>query len=421
MEQSPRLSLSYLAPSQAQKHVTVNETFRRLDQLVQQTVLSRTTSAQPGSPADGDAYILPASPTGTDWAAYAQHSIAAWQDGAWVEIVPAEGWRAWIDDVDELHVYDGSTWSQITAAAQTGAYDLNGEDLTLDADADSYIHVPADDEFSLVLGNVETLNINSAGRAEFKATGTNVVTFRSSFNPTTSAVGVTVQFISEGASGANEILGRFNYWGKDSASVNELYAYFEIIMVDNTAGSEDASFAVTTIAGGSRSRRFEVRQGLFMQGASGGDKGAGTINATAVYDDNTLLTCYVFDQALDGTADLEKWDRKIPDRIFQEGDSGLETERIEVRRHEPLRKFLSRIGAEHDPLTLDGYARHWKEKRHLTSMPNEATYDPVNAPMAAGEWIQRLVETAEIQAVLIEQLNERVKALETAGRGRGSI
>jgi hypothetical protein len=29
--------------------------------------------------------------------------------------------------------------------------------------------------------------------------------------------------------------------------------------------------------------------------------------------------------------------------------------------------------------------------------------------MAMGEWIQRLVETVEIQAILIEQLNQRLK------------
>ena len=71
-----------------------------------------------------------------------------------------------------------------------------------------------------------------------------------------------------------------------------------------------------------------------------------------------------------------------------------------------MRKFEQRIGGAHDPLTLDGYARHWKEKRHLTSMPNEASFDPERG-MSAGEWIQRLVETVEIQAVLIEALNQR--------------
>jgi len=96
MDQSPRLSLSYLMPAQAQKHVTVNETFRRLDQLVQQTVLSRTAAAEPGAPNDGDAYILPASPTGTAWATFAQNNIAAYQDGAWTQITVAEGFSAWV-------------------------------------------------------------------------------------------------------------------------------------------------------------------------------------------------------------------------------------------------------------------------------------------------------------------------------------
>ena len=86
---------------------------------------------------------------------------------------------------------------------------------------------------------------------------------------------------------------------------------------------------------------------------------------------------------------------------------------LERQAHAPMRKFAARIGAAHDPLTLDGYAAHWKEKRHLTSMPNEAHFDAERG-MAAGEWIQRLVETVEIQAVLIEQLNGRIKALEAA-------
>ena len=49
-------------------------------------------------------------------------------------------------------------------------------------------------------------------------------------------------------------------------------------------------------------------------------------------------------------------------------------------------------------------------------MPNEAAFDPEKG-MAAGEWIQRLVETVEIQAVLIEELNQRTRHLAQAGSG----
>jgi hypothetical protein len=87
----------------------------------------------------------------------------------------------------------------------------------------------------------------------------------------------------------------------------------------------------------------------------------------------------------------------------------------ETRIHDAARKFAGRAGTEHDPLTLDGYARHWKEKRHLTSMPNEGSFDPEDG-LAMGAWTQRLIETVEIQAVLIEQLNGRLKALESTTR-----
>ena len=119
MEQSPRLSLSYVMPAQAQKHVTVNETFRRLDQLVQQSVLSRTLAAEPAAPNDGDAYILTASPTGASWSAYAQNNIAAFQDGAWTEIAASEGFSAWVGDADEFVIYDGAAWSQVSGGAET--------------------------------------------------------------------------------------------------------------------------------------------------------------------------------------------------------------------------------------------------------------------------------------------------------------
>ena len=41
---------------------------RKLDTFVHKVAISNQVTAQPGSPADGDTYILPASSTGTDWA-----------------------------------------------------------------------------------------------------------------------------------------------------------------------------------------------------------------------------------------------------------------------------------------------------------------------------------------------------------------
>ena len=71
MSNTSNLMLPFLAVGQAQKHVTVNESLRRLDAVVQLSVVSASTAAQPTSPADGSVYIVPAGKSGADWSSYA--------------------------------------------------------------------------------------------------------------------------------------------------------------------------------------------------------------------------------------------------------------------------------------------------------------------------------------------------------------
>lgn len=122
MQTSPRLGLAYIQPSQAQKHVTANESFRRLDALVQLSVKSATTAAEPSAPAEGDAYILPASPSGAGWSAFAPASVAAFQDGAWVSIAPGKGWRAYAHDTGQFLVFDGASWKNEAALGAEAAF-----------------------------------------------------------------------------------------------------------------------------------------------------------------------------------------------------------------------------------------------------------------------------------------------------------
>ena len=76
---------------------------RALSTLVQLGVISRTTSL-PGSPTDGDIYIIPSGDADAG-------EIAVRDNGAWVNLAPVEGWRAWVKDDDETVVYDGSAWA----------------------------------------------------------------------------------------------------------------------------------------------------------------------------------------------------------------------------------------------------------------------------------------------------------------------
>lgn len=109
-ETSPRLSLDYVMAAQAQKHVTVNGTFRRLDTLVQARVMSRTIDEEPVSPDEGDVHILTAERSGEIWSLMAPDSLAAFRDGEWAEILPFEGLTAWVSDESGVVLFDGTEW-----------------------------------------------------------------------------------------------------------------------------------------------------------------------------------------------------------------------------------------------------------------------------------------------------------------------
>ena len=102
------LLLPYILAAQAQKHVTHNEALRLLDGLVQLSVLDRDLTAPPGSPNDGDRYIVASGGTG-DWAGW-DLNVALFTDGAWLRLPPRTGWRAWVEDEGLLLVYDGTGW-----------------------------------------------------------------------------------------------------------------------------------------------------------------------------------------------------------------------------------------------------------------------------------------------------------------------
>ena len=111
MSATARLNLPYIAPLQAQKQVTYNEAMAALDQLVQPAVKSRTVTAPPGSPAEGDTYIVAPSATGA-WAGK-DGRFACWLSGAWSFRTPADGWLAYVVDVGALAVHQSGAWTDL--------------------------------------------------------------------------------------------------------------------------------------------------------------------------------------------------------------------------------------------------------------------------------------------------------------------
>ena len=107
---SPNLKLPYLAPAQAQKHVTHNEALRQLDAIVQLSVVTQTNEP-PQSPQNGDCYIVGENPQGA-FTGKALH-IAAFQDGAWTLLTPNIGCRSYVQDVAAFLVFDGTAWQTL--------------------------------------------------------------------------------------------------------------------------------------------------------------------------------------------------------------------------------------------------------------------------------------------------------------------
>ncbi len=102
------LKLPYLAADQAQKHVTLNESLRRLDAMVHMQVLRFHQNTPPATPQAGDHYVIGANPTGL-WQGKASQ-MAHYVDGAWEFLTPQNGWRVWDQRDKILRLYDGGKW-----------------------------------------------------------------------------------------------------------------------------------------------------------------------------------------------------------------------------------------------------------------------------------------------------------------------
>lgn len=111
MSTSERLSLPFLLPSQAQKHVTHNEALQRLDILVQAAVEGFGADTPPALPVEGTIWALGAAPTG-DWAGHADE-LAARIEAAWLFIAPQEGWQALDKTTGSLKIRTAAGWDDL--------------------------------------------------------------------------------------------------------------------------------------------------------------------------------------------------------------------------------------------------------------------------------------------------------------------
>lgn len=162
---APVLGLPYLQPSQAQKHVTVNEGLRTLDAVVQLAVADRTRNEAPPLPDPGDRHIVGPAPTGV-WAGQAGR-VALWEAaasgaGAWVFLDPGPGWRAWVAAEGAVVTFDGAAWVGPEALALRAARAGVGTD----ADATNRLAVASPATLLTHTGAGHQVKVNKAAPAD---------------------------------------------------------------------------------------------------------------------------------------------------------------------------------------------------------------------------------------------------------------
>lgn len=151
------LSLPYIQPAQAQKHVTHNEAIRALDMMVQPTVQEMGRTTPPETPALGARYGV--GPGASDAWAGQDGAIALWEITGWRFLAPQAGWSTRATDTLIEWVFDGSAW----VVPQTTASQLG---INATADATNRLSVSAPATLLTHEGAGHQVKINKASAAD---------------------------------------------------------------------------------------------------------------------------------------------------------------------------------------------------------------------------------------------------------------
>lgn len=176
---------------------------------------------------------------------------------------------------------------------------------------------------------------------------------------------------------SKDVLTNINFYATDGAS--NITTRRATIQAAKAGGGSNYGGALVFFTKGSASAGTDVSQagyigvgggGLVWGNPTGGDKGPGTINASAVYDDGTLLTDWVFDLAYDGKSEL---------------------------------KHAKKLHSLEETMAVT------KAERRLPWMPKAEDFEKERS---LGSLMSKLVQGQEQQQLYIAELEARIKALE---------
>jgi hypothetical protein len=130
----------------------------------QESVIDRDLASPPGTPAEGDRYLVASGASG-DWAGYEGY-IAEWDGAAWIFSSPDEGFCAWVEDENIQVTYNGTGW--VTFGSTTNHSALSG---LQGGDTGEYYHLTAAQHTDLTDGGDSTSHYHASDRNLANATG----------------------------------------------------------------------------------------------------------------------------------------------------------------------------------------------------------------------------------------------------------
>lgn len=107
---TPILPFAVWASGTNQNSIPANDNSMR-NQILNGEIIADDVTAQPASPTDGDAYIIPGSATGTQWATFDENDLTIYQGGTWYAFAPVAGIRLTV--AGELKQWDGDSYEVI--------------------------------------------------------------------------------------------------------------------------------------------------------------------------------------------------------------------------------------------------------------------------------------------------------------------
>lgn len=299
---------------------------------------------------------------------------------------------------DELKIYrvaSGSGTQIMALRNSSNRVDFSGTVLVEGTDSDiPYVVLRNQSE----AGEKQYYSIGNNSSGEFQiGSGSSIGSYEKRFSVDETGL-ATVRSTASGSTGAqlnlyhdtaspavSDFPGIINFQGEDSAGNKVTYGSIASVTTNVTDGGTEAAelrFYNRVADDNTKVAFFNDNGGFVIGSPATQTRATGTMTAVEVWDDNTQLTDLVIDMAVDGSFDAEKY------------------------ANHPIKESLNQ--AWFNP---DWYAEYWQNERCLPGMVTWSTPDEMPS---LGELVTRLTAVVETQAVLIENLNQRIKDLEAA-------